>query len=91
MKNLRNKKNIYRPFKAGVSRIPRRDFPVLRSELMRAWGITSATAWYERLRGERALSPAEVDAAERIFAKYGVKRDQIWGKDDGFERPTFQD
>ena len=70
----------YRPFKKGSEFIPKGRYARFRAELMTAWGIKGKTAWYQRLRGEKPLSPCEIEAAEKIFAKYGVTKNNIWGK-----------
>lgn len=85
------KKLICQSFKRGAGLIPIRHYAEFRQELMTAWGIVGTTTWYQRLRGERVLSPCEIEVAERIFAKYGVTKDQVWGKDNGPERASVED
>lgn len=85
------KKLISRSFKRGAGLIPISRYAEFRQELMAEWGIIGITTWYQRLRGERALTPCEIEAAERIFAKYGVTKDKVWGKEDGLERTPVED
>lgn len=85
------KKLICRPFKRGMGRIGRYNLPKLRAEIMDSWGISGSTAWYERMRGKKGLTPCEIEAAERIFAKYGVDKSQIWGCEDGPASTSVED
>lgn len=78
-------------FKRGAGLVPIRQYAAFRQELMNAWGIVGTTTWYMRLRGERELSPCEREAAERIFAKYGVDKSQIWGCEDGPASTSVED
>ena len=90
MKKAQQKK-IRQSFKRGAGLIPIRHYAEFRQELMTAWGIVGTTTWYQRLRGERVLSPCEIEVAERIFAKYGVNKDQVWGKEDEPGRASIED
>lgn len=50
----------------------------VKSEIMKALGIVTRNPFYRRRMGFIKHIPAEREAIERIFVKYGVK--QPWGK-----------
>ena len=74
---------FYQSFKGGAGLIAKARYAEFRQELMNVWGIQGMTCWYKRLRGESPLTSLEREAAEKVFARYGVRRENIWDKKDG--------
>lgn len=66
-------------FKRGYGRVPHGKIPEIRSELMSTLNITSKGSWFNRLNGKIEPKVSEVEAIEAVFAKYGVKKTEIWG------------
>ena len=73
--NMVNMNNSFRP---GMLQLKWADVPKVRKEIMSVLGITSRNGWSWRLRGKVEPKKSEVDAIEKIFAKYGVTQN-IWG------------
>jgi hypothetical protein len=66
-------------FKKGYNRIAAGDQLLFRKELMERMGIRGIVSFYVRMRGEIIPRVTEVEIIEELFAKYGVKKSEIWG------------
>ena len=65
-------------FNKGYREVAAKDQQAVKAELMEALGINHVNPFYRHRDGIVKHNPAEREAIERIFAKYGVK--QPWGK-----------
>lgn len=66
-------------FKKGFGLVQNKDARKVREELMSAIGINSRTQWYQRLSGDIIPNVQEAEKIERIFEKYGVNKNKVWG------------
>lgn len=66
-------------FKRGLDHVPLGKVKQAKKELMEALNITTRVSWSKRLRGLIEPKVTEAEAIEQVFARYGIKKDQIWG------------
>jgi len=71
--------NIY-SFKKGYGMIPYRDIRKAREDLKETLGISSRSQWYQRLSGKIIPNVEEKQNIESVFAKYKVKKSDVWGE-----------
>ncbi|MDD2300461.1 MAG: hypothetical protein PHU69_12600 [Fermentimonas sp.] len=72
-------KNIH-SFKKGYGMIPYRDIRKAREEIKEVLGISSRSQWYQRLSGKIIPNVEEKQNIELVFAKYKVKKTDVWGE-----------
>lgn len=77
---MANKTLNIHSFKKGYGMIPYRDIRKAREEIKEVLGITARSQWYQRLNGKIIPNVEEKDAIEKIFAKYKVKKHDVWGE-----------
>jgi hypothetical protein len=67
-------------FALGYSQVRRKDSATIRKEIMALLKITARQSWHNRLTGRIIPNVEEKEGIEKIFAQYGVKKSQVWGK-----------
>jgi hypothetical protein len=81
---IKNNYKMVRPsteysFKKGFLLIPIGAADEVKKEIMSALRITTRTSWSKRLRGLVIPKVDEAELIEEIFAKYGIKKADVWG------------
>jgi len=75
----KNMENLH-SFKRGYGLIPYRDIRKAREDIKAVLGISARSQWYQRLYGNIIPNVEEKEAIEKVFAKYKVKKSDIWGE-----------
>lgn len=84
LKENRMNTSLFNPkysFNKGFNNIKFGDVREFRKEMMRSLNIRSRVSWLKRLKGE--IEPKITDAImiEKIFKKYGIKKEDVWGNE----------
>lgn len=77
---MANKTQNIHSFKRGYGLVPHKDIRKAREEIKEALGISSRSQWYQRLGGKIIPNVEEKASIESIFAKYKVKKSDVWGE-----------
>jgi hypothetical protein len=65
-------------FEKGWYQLRQQDVQAAKEELMASLGVTTNMAFRNRLKGKHIPKITQVEAIEKVFAKYGIRK--VWGE-----------
>jgi hypothetical protein len=66
-------------FKRGWMRVTLGEKEAVKKELLEVFGSYSRPFWTAILYGRKPLTVDQMEAVEAVFAKYGIRKSNIWG------------